>query len=196
MNKDKIKIQVPTSWNDVTIGQYIKISKLKKPEKDYTELKYLIDLILILCPNLSKEVLENITEEKLVEITGDWNWMVNLPIDNVVKEFKIGDDKYIYDREVDKLSLGEMVSYETLIDSEEMTQNDALSLVLAIVLRKEIDGVIEDFNADEIYNRIKLFEDNISIEQAYGLIFFFLIGEKTSTFFLEDCLNQMRNLTT
>lgn len=191
---DKIKIQVPTSWNDVTLGQYIKISKMGKPEKEYTELKYLIDLILILCPNLTRDVLENITEEKLLEITGDWQWMTTLPTDNIVKEFNIGSEKYIYDKEVEKLTLGEMVSYETLVDSDEMTQSDTLSLVLAIILRKEIDGVVEDFNPDEIYNRIKLFEDNISIEQAYGLVFFFLIGGKTSTSYLEDCLNQMRTL--
>jgi len=191
----KLEIEIPTDWTDVTLGQYVNIAKIKREEGKAAELNYLIELILILCPTLTRDILEDISTEDLGKIIGDWTWLSKLPRnDKIKKEYIIDKDKYVYAKETDKLTVGEMVTYETLVESEQMTQNDTLSLVLAIILRKEVDGVVEDFNTDEIYNRMRLFENNISIGDAIGLIFFFSTGGKTSTSYLEDCLNQMEEL--
>lgn len=192
---NELKIIVPTDWNDVTLGQYVNIAKIKRQEGKSGDLNYLIDLILILCPDVTREILEDISAADLNNIVGDWSWLSKLPKnDDIKKEYIINGEKYVYSKANEKLTVGEMITYETLVDSKQMTENDTLSLVLAIILKKEVDGVIEDFNTDEIYDRIKLFEDNITIGDAIGLIFFFSTGGKTSTTYLEDCLNQMEEI--
>jgi len=187
----KIKISIPESWKEISLDTYVEISKIV--EKDET--KYVIELLLILCPELSRDIINSFDSSYLDTITLNLQWMIKQPsVDDITKQFMIGKDIYKYEREFDKMTFGEMVSYETLVEQGDMKQSDTLPLVLAIILRKVVDGVEEDFNSDIIMERKELFSKELNIDETMGLLFFFRNGGKHYITILADYLKQLREL--
>lgn len=187
----KVKISIPESWKEISINDYILISKIT--EKDDT--KYVIELLLIMCPELTRDIIDSFDSSYLGQITLNLQWMITQPsVDNITKQFMINKEVYRYERDFDKMTFGEMVSYETLVEQMKMSQADTLPLILAIILRKVENNTEEDFNSDIIMKRMELFGKELNIDETMGLLFFFRNGGKHYTTIIADYLKELREL--
>ena len=99
-------------------------------------------------------------------------------------EFTIGDDKYIAISDFNKLSMGDNISLELMIN--ESTEHNLLSNILPILIRKakvKGDGslVPDEFDGDK-YNELReLFKKELKVTDVLHLSNFFFNGEKPST---------------
>jgi len=188
-----LNITLPEGWDEISIGQFNKMNELAS--KKLNENEYIVKLIELFNPDIDKELLTKIFVNELSSITSNLVWMGTLPSGDVRDEFKIGDDTYRYQRELNKLTVGEMVSYEVLLDNPNISQFENNSILLSIILRKVMDdGTLEEFNSDIIMERKELFENELTINETYGLVFFFLNGDNQPITDLEDCLKETERI--
>lgn len=184
----KLKIELPNSWNDVTIGEYIDISQITP---GLTEVEYVLNVLNILTGE-DIVTLSQILPEEMNKIANVLSFMLVPPnVNNLIKEFNINGVKYTYNREFDKMTVGEQISYEILLEKDKLTDVQALPYLLSIILRKEDET---SFNADNLYERAELFNHNLSIAQTIGILFFFKNGGRTYTEVLEDSLKELREM--
>jgi hypothetical protein len=189
----KQKFIIPESWNEVTIKQYISMATLKGTN----EIQDLIELLHILT-NVSKDTIKQIDPNELDTINSALQWLTTSPdVNNMQDSFTINNEVYKYSRELDKMTIGEMVSYEMLVEQHRLTEIETLPYILAIILRKvDEDNKLEVFNSDIIYDRVTLFQDNLTIGETMGLLFFFKSGGRNYTTIIGDYLSQLKQLTT
>ncbi len=175
-----MKIKIPNKWSDIKLGQFIEMSKWDGlNEKE--QVKKFIELF-------NPEVnIDDILLSELEEITHYFNFLTTPPT-TLHNDFIINGDLYRWNRGIDKITIGEMISYEILVEKAKGYEYG--SILLSILLKKVVDGKEEDFNADILNDRRKLFEDNLTMDEVYGLIFFLLIGESPSILTIQGCLEQ------
>jgi len=187
---EKVKVIIPESWHDVSLGKYIDFIKLSNKYKNLdNHSAFLKGLIEIFYDNLTEDQIDSLEEHQLQSLTETLTFLNTQPTNDLKKEIELEGEKYLYSKETSKLTMGEMISFETILQSEDFEPIDTYPLILAIVLKKE--G--EEFDADLIYERMELFK-KISISEAHGLIFFFLIGEKAYSPSLAVCLNNLAEM--
>jgi hypothetical protein len=167
---EKVKLIIPTSWDDVNVRQYIEISKI---DTSMSDLQTMLSMVRILVPSLDEELMNNMTQESAAMIVNKMEFISTQPVANQKSEIVIKGDTYVMDMEFEKLSVGEMVSFETLAQSEDISEKDSISLVLAILLRKKVNGEVEEFDADNIFKRREMFDEEISITDVYGFFLAF-----------------------
>lgn len=184
----ELELIVPESWDDVSLNQYVEITKIVKT----TDLQYLIDLLLVLIPELKREDVLEFKEEQIAQVLGDYSWLSVLPIE-LKKEFKVGNDLYVYNK-IDKLNMGEMITYETIVKEYQLQNYEVFPLILANILRKKKDGIVEDFNSDIVLERLESFGDEISMGDGYPLVFFFCNGERDYLSDTQDCLEDLMKM--
>jgi len=186
----EIKVIVPESWEDVSIKQYVDLAKIPK---GLPPLDYVLEILHIF-RGVPKELLYQTDEESLNRMAEPLTFLQNNPsVETVATEFNIKGTKYYYNRQFDKLSVGEMISLEMLVEKDKLTDTSSIPYLLAIILReKGQDEELQVFNADNIYDRITLFEQHISIGEAMGLVFFFKNGGRDYITILEDSLKELR----
>ena len=137
----KITLELPENWQSVTIGQYAQMLQIKETDN----IKYLKELLLIFCDNLTEEIINKFNSDYLGVIAEKLQWMSIPPdLENIQKSFKIDNDEYFYERDFNKFTFGEMISYETLAEKQE--EIETFLITLAIILRKKN----EEFNSDLI----------------------------------------------
>ena len=185
---EQIQITLPESWSEISINKYIEITQIKEKGN-----KFIIELLLILCDNLTREIIDTFDSSYLEAITQNLGWISISPdLETINKQYKIGNDIYQYERNFDKLTLGEMISYEQLLETS--NKDISVLLTLAIILRKVENDIEEDFNSDIINERMELFGENLNINEVFGLVFFFRNGGKDYITILEDSLKELRKL--
>ena len=57
MGKEKVSIEIPTTWNDISIKMYNKFQRLKKRKGKLEEQEFNIQVICIIC-DIKREMLE------------------------------------------------------------------------------------------------------------------------------------------
>lgn len=189
MNKEnKIELEVPTDWSDVTVNQFQQLQTLKIDEYE-SELLYMVSVISILA-GVDENVIMGDNIENLTLLIGEMDF-INKPLPNEIKEeIKIGKQKFGWKSSLNKISVGEMVSIETVIDLEELSYNSSLDVICAVLLRTfDKEGKLEDFDGDLFEERRKLFGE-LPITDVYGKVFFFSTGDNKSLKSTVDSLVQ------
>lgn len=161
---DDTTIEVPRGWEQISLSDYEKIYLLK-PESQLEYIQYVADV----CKIDAKVLLD-----APVDLFND---IVNL-IEFIFKpDFTPGNKVVIDEKEYvisfsDKLTLGEWVDFESVIESE---SKNKLSEILAIVCRPK--G--EKYSPDLLDERIELFK-SLSCEKVLPLVSFFLLKKRKS----------------
>ena len=170
MNKE---ILIPTSWQDVTLGEYIELSKLdinsyKSP------VEYYIHMLRVFGNTDIENIFEYIKAVDLNSIVGQMSFMNEQPkqLDN--KTVVVNGVDYHLTSNLNDLTVGEYVSIEQLIESGKLDSIEAIPVILSVILRP----LDEDFDSDKCAERIKLFTKELSIEDVLGMSIFFSIGVK------------------
>jgi len=167
-----MKINVPTQWSDVTLGQYQAISQLDRDSYN-SDLKYSSDIVQLLCdiPNVQDlpiNVLAQISEH------------ITFLSEDVTKErltsFKHNGKNYDWIGNFNEVTVGEQLSIEQTIDIEELTVNESFDVVCAVLLRE--NG--KPFDSNKFKENRELF-NSFPVTKLLGMVLFFLNGGQLHT---------------
>lgn len=130
------RIQVPTSWDEVTIRQFRELAGI---DKDASKTKKIIETISILC-DIDPEEVKRMPITVINDVTRSLDFMNEVPLTTFDKEFEV-DGKVYKMTEPSKMSVGEWVDIEEYIKDI----NSNMHKILAILYR---DGEYDGYNAE------------------------------------------------
>lgn len=156
------KITIPTKWSEVTLKQFQELMKVYNQED-----KDILDILSIFTQKSKKELRQMPSE--FIE-----TMLVHLQFMNTKLEVEpssqIDIDGKIYRiNYTEKLKFGEFVDVETLIKEDKYNW----AAILAMLCRLEGEIYDDDFIANQLDERIKMYEE-LPIDRALQLINFFL----------------------
>jgi hypothetical protein len=179
VNDEVKRYELPTSWDEVSIGQYSKLM-IAVDKEDSTEIELMVKSLEALAdiPGglLTKVPIKMLREayKQLVELTS------TLPNRELTRVIEIDGVEYGFIPNWDELSLGEFVDLDNYLQDGFNNLDKVFSVLYRPVLKRDgIKYIIEDYNLDNIVNRRKLFRERMSIDTLYAaLVFFCNIGRK------------------
>ena len=125
----RIKIIVPTCWEDVTLNKY---QALKEIDRDSikTDYAYSVEVIKVLCDIDDISLMNIETQETIINEIG----FINEPITtNKIKQFNFEGNFYRWGASLNGLTVGEMLSIEQIIDLEELSYTMSYDVVCAVL---------------------------------------------------------------
>lgn len=177
--KDYGNINVPTSWNDITLRQFVKLMRLQ--EEEGKEEPSIVDIMAVLT-DTDKKYIYSLPSDFANTIMAHLLFL-NEPLKEEPKaEVEINGEKYKINY-MEKLKFGENVDATTVMDSDKFAYAD----LLAILCRKEGEVYDDDFIANHIEKRTEMW-NNQPITKVYPLITFFLTLHAMSGKHLEQYL--------
>lgn len=183
---DNKEYKVANSYEELSMGQYIEIIKQGESGRlDGYESE--IEMITILSEDKSiKDLLWSFNNDDFNELKQAFSWVMDVTIINDFenlppKEFVLIDGKkYGIVSNYNNMSLGELISFETL---NAQTQSDLhrLEIAFGLILRPmDENGKLVNFSQD-VFNEVISNKYNINMMDIYSAVSFFLSGEKKST---------------
>jgi hypothetical protein len=164
----KVKINVPTSWADITIRQFTEITRIKESNLDSIEKT--IEIIAV-ATGTDREVIARISIDKLKDIYRRIAFVAakEIQAQEVTESVKIDGVEYVANLDIRKASAGQY------IDLKEITKkpgeiNFRIHEVMAIFFLPK--G--EQYNGETMLDRAELFYEKMSIALAYPVAVFFL----------------------
>lgn len=170
----EMTLTVPTSWDDVTLGQFQELAAL---DKGLDDLDRLVEVCAILTDQdpaticgLPLDVLHTLSE-KLA-------WTGDLPTADFERAITLGDDVFAIVPDLNGLTVGEWVDMENY--AADLMGN--LHLFLAILYRPVTQQTVstyavEPYDSVSMLERAELFRREMRVGTVYGAsLFFSLIG--------------------
>jgi hypothetical protein len=176
---DEVKeFNLPENWDEVTIGDFVKLFSFNR--EGLTTIELSVKVINILT-GIDEELvmMMNITDfEKLVEV---FNFTTKELEPVNVESIELEGEMYYLKSDFAKLTMGEVISIETILQSADGNLFKVMDKLLCIFLRKKKEnGKLEAFKG-EFMDRVNIFH-NAPITKVYNIFSFFLTGGNT----LED----------
>lgn len=169
------KIQVPDSWDDVTIDQFQEISGLTTEDTDRT-----IDVISILIDE-DPEIVRMFDLNTFSQLIGLLGWTNSMPNDAVYKTIlSVEGEEYGMISKLTSLSIGEWIDLEHYVKSP----IENIHFIMSILYRPLItafndrDRLIEEYDTDKMMRQASIFKSHVKITDVYGALVFFSIIEK------------------
>ena len=167
------EILIPTSWNDVTLREFIELSSLDF-ESYKSPVEYYIHVLRIFGNDNIKDIFDYIKTADLNSIIGQMSFMNEEPAKLDNKSVEINGEMFFLSDNLNELTVGEYVSIESLIEQGGQSSVDSIPTVLSVLLRPKN----EVFDSANCVKRAELFKDALSIEQVLGMSVFFSNGER------------------
>jgi hypothetical protein len=183
-----IKINIPSSLNEITLRQYKQFLDIQKESKDDRFLN--AKMIQVFCKvNLEQVMLLKLSDsESIVKIISDM--FEQKPA--LVKKFKLGKTEYGFHPELDSMTLGEYIDLDTFIsdwDNMEKAMNVLYRPVLVSVKERYS---IEDYNIDTANDMLDMPMDAV----MSAVFFLWNLGIELSTVMTNSLDNQETELLT
>ncbi len=146
-----MKVTLPTSWDEITLSQFERISDLSTKEFDNDMDRFYAILSIIV--NQDKKIIDILVDEHSEDLNESLGFLnYELPTKELDKII-INNKRYGWNKDYHLLTLGEMIAFEMVVTKEELTHNQTIGAYLAIFLRRvKGDNTLEELNEDEIYN--------------------------------------------
>jgi len=169
---EKLKLIIPTSWDEITLRQYEQISQLKPGDN---ETENLLSILVILC-RLTDAELKCIPLHYYAEIFSGMEWISVTPEPKLIDSIKIKGELYNVNKNWNNLTFGEAISIEQLLMDNKVDAN-SYGFVLACLLRKPDTT----FNAGQVMELLEVIKDELTITEVLGLMLGFSNGENNYT---------------
>lgn len=170
MNKEII---IPTSWQDVTLGEFIELSKLDVDSYE-TPVEYYIHMLRVFGNDDIENIFEYIKAVDINNIIGQMSFLNTPPKQLDDKTVTIGKQVFHLIENLNEITVGEYVSIEQLIEQGQFNSVTSIPTILSVILRPK--GEI--FDSSKCAERIELFKKSLSIENVLKMSVFFSIGVK------------------
>jgi hypothetical protein len=141
----KVNLKIPTSLNEITLGQYQEFSKLE----NNTEIKPVdiqLKMIEIFC-GVSDLVVRNMKATDITEICNILNNMFDTE-HQLVNRFKLNGVDYGFIPELDDMTFGEYVDLDTFIGDNDNLHRAANVLFRPIEFKRGDRYTIKDYDSD------------------------------------------------
>ena len=163
--KDYGNITVPTSWEQITLGQFVKLMRLQ--EEENKEDVSLIDIMAVLT-GTDKKYIYSLPSDFANTIMAHLLFL-NKPLKEEPKAEVIIDGNLYKINYMEKLKFGEYTDANTVMANDKF---DYASL-LAILCRREGEVYDDDYIAEHLDERTEMW-NNQPITKVYPLVCFFL----------------------
>tara|TARA_R110000824_G_scaffold145592_1_gene314032 strand:+ start:900 stop:1544 length:645 start_codon:yes stop_codon:yes gene_type:complete len=170
----EVKLNIPTTLNEITLGQYIEFSKLDIKKESEIQSK----MIEIFC-EVPSIVVRNMKATDIVDICNILNNMFDTK-HQLINSFKIGKQEYSFIPSLEDMSFGEYVDLDTFIGDNDNLHRAMNVLYRPIDLKQGDRYKIKDYDPD-------LSEDakNYPLDAVLGaIVFFYDLGKDLSTVML------------
>lgn len=166
---------IPQSWNEVSVGQTTKLALLQRDGVNNLEL--MVKILSILA-KMDEDIVYMMQQEDFVKVIEAINF-TNQEIKGELKDcVNIEGEDYYLKKDFDKLTMGEIISIETIIKQHNNNVQLALPQLLCIFLRKKKEnGNLESFK-NSFMQRQELFE-GLTITDVNDIFVFFLDGRSS-----------------
>jgi len=169
----KVNLKIPTSLNEITLGQYQEFSKLDND----TEIKPVdvqLKMIEIFC-NVSDLVVRNMKATDITEICNILNNMFDTE-HQLVNRFKLNGVDYGFIPELDDMTFGEYVDLDTFIGDNDNLHRAANVLFRPIEFKRGDRYTIKDYDSDTS-EAAKEFPLDVVLG---AIVFFYRLGKDLS----------------
>tara|TARA_R110001599_G_scaffold125135_2_gene297923 strand:- start:430 stop:942 length:513 start_codon:yes stop_codon:yes gene_type:complete len=167
------EILIPTAWEDVTLSEFIELSKLDIDSFD-TPIEYYIRMLGIFGNDDLNNILEFVKLTDIKDIINQMAFMNTPPRNLDNKEVTIKGEVFRLIENMNELTVGEYISIETLIEQGKLDSISSIPAILSVILKP----VGEEFDSNLVNARMELFKNELSIEDVLGMSVFFSIGVK------------------
>lgn len=168
--------KMPSGWNEVNVGMFEKVMKHAGILSEYkSQVQYAIEMFSILT-GAPVEDLNKMTRTSFEELSKSIEWVNHEVQPSNRKEWTFDGIDYMAVENLNKLTMGDTVSLELMIN--ESNEENILSNILPILIRKvkevKVSGgltkkVHADFDADEYNELRKLFSENLMVDDVIDL---------------------------
>lgn len=188
---------MPTCWNDMTLGVYVKLAKLDETKEAFgiPEL-YLLKVIEALC-SAEEGDLDELTLDMVTELSNEVGFIQEEPKWNTnSRHIVINDIDYIFPADLNKLTMGEYISIK-MLQEQQTSQADLIPYLLSVILRpgkkvvdeetKKETWIQDKFSTNNLEHRKELFLTQ-PVFNLMGPVSFFLNGSGTSIINTKDSI--------
>ena len=165
------EILIPTAWEDVTLNEFIELSKLDIDSFD-SHIDYYISMLGIFGNDDLSDILEFVKLTDVADIINQMAFMNTPPKNLDNKEVTIKGEVFKLIENMNELTVGEYISIETLIEQGKLDSISSIPAILSVILKP----IGEKFDSNLVNARMELFKKELSIEDVLGMSVFFSIG--------------------
>ena len=177
---DKVtEFKLPTSWDEVSLGQYSKLM-LSIEKEESTEIELMIKSLEALV-GIDGGILSKVPIKQLREAYNQLGELISTtPNNELSRVIEIDGIEYGFIPDWDDFTLAEFVDLDNYLqDSWNNMQKIFALLYRPIKSREDNKYIIDTYSLKNIKERRELFNNRLSIDTVYGaLVFFCAIGTK------------------
>ena len=175
----KVNLRIPTSLNEITLGQYQEFSKLDNNTK-ISPAEIQLKMIQIFC-NVSELVARGMRATDIAEICEMLNNMFDTE-HQLVNKFKLNGVNYGFLPELDDMSFGEYMDLDTFIGDNDNLHRAANVLFRPIEFKRGDRYTIKEYDS----NTSELAKD-FPLDVVLGaIVFFYRLGKDLSVVMLSS----------
>lgn len=178
------EFMIPENWDEVTVGQFTQLFDINREALNQYEISVKMinifsdipeDLIFMM-PVADFEKIAQVLEFTLTDIQGD-----------LADSIELEGETYFLKKDFESLTMGEVISIETLINSADGNLFKVMDKLLCLFLRKKKEnGKLETFKTD-FMERADLFK-KAPIGKIYNIFSFFSDGVSSSGTSMKESL--------
>jgi hypothetical protein len=167
---------VPENWDEVTVRKFMNVYTHKNPNSN--ELMGAVNLISALS-DIDTDVLLQMDIDDFKNLATKISFITQEVPRQDVDYIELGDDKYYLYTEFNKLTTGEVITIETLLESVQFDVHKIMPDLLCLFLRKkDSEGRYEKFTTEMLKRKDMFLE--LSITKIYHVFGFFSVGGLSS----------------
>ena len=181
---------IPTSWNEVSVKKAAKLAEIQVSNK--TDIESAADIVSVLA-DIDQETIYMLTADQFNDLVENIKFTLDKIDSPELKDsIFIDGEEYFLKKDFTKLTMGEIISVDTILKQYENNVAPSMAKLLCIFLRKKKEnGSLETFK-NSFMQRESLFEEVI-ISDVNNLFLFFLDGENLSQSNTKDYLESQKS---
>tara|TARA_R100001443_G_scaffold18994_1_gene30317 strand:+ start:577 stop:1212 length:636 start_codon:yes stop_codon:yes gene_type:complete len=201
-----MELKIPTSWEDITLGQYIELRPILQTKED--DIKRVINILCVLTGKKREEI-RNVTIPDFHKLIKKMSFLNDpLPKQLNKRRFLIGGKWYEFKLDAKKMLFGEYISVMEILqksgDNEDLLFNN-LHKILTVICRpvyKTLFGFKSvNIDGDLIRETANNFYNNMPITIAYPIGVFFYqryptLTETIKTSLMEEAEKKIKEVKT
>jgi hypothetical protein len=180
--EEQIKIIIPDSWKDITIGQFQEYIEVLETTKEIRPYKRIIQLLSVLT-DTDEALFYKLPMDTIYEIQEKVGFMNTEPKGVFKNIIEVNGKEYGFQKNMNELTLGEWIDLEHYISDGVIKNLHYISAILYRPLLSKgdeyFDYEIKPYSDINLEGTAKLFKYNVSVDDIYGIsVFFYTIANE------------------
>jgi len=176
----KVNLRIPTTLNEITLGQYQEFAKLDGTLEDTHDTAIQLKIVEIFC-KVPEIVVRNMKATDIAEVCEIINTMFNTN-HQLINKFSLGGVDYGFIPELDDMTFGEYMDLDTFIGDNDNLHRAVNVLFRPIEHKRGTRYTIKDYDADTSENA-----KDFPLDVVLGaIVFFYSLGKDLSMVMLNS----------